>query len=163
MVFPVVMYGCASWTTKKVECRRIDAFELWCWRRPWFESPLDCKEIQPVHPKGNQSWIFFGKTDTEAEAPVLSLPDEKNWLIRKDPDAGKNWRQEEKGMTESEMAEWHHWLDGHEFGWTPWVGDEQWGLACCDSWGSQRVRHNWVTEPNWTKDVWVIEGTVSQG
>ena len=79
------------------------------------ESPLDSKEIQPVHPKGNQSWIFIGRTDVEAEAPVLWLPDAKNWLIGKDPDAGKDWRQEEKGMTEDEMVGWHHRLNGHEF------------------------------------------------
>ena len=112
MVFPVVMNGCESWTIKKAECQRIDAFELWCWRR--LESPLDCKEIQPVHPKGNQSWIFTGRTDAEAETPILWPPDVKNWLIGKDPDAGKDWRQEEKGMTEDEMVGWHHRLDGHE-------------------------------------------------
>ena len=103
IVFSVVMYGCESWTIKKAEWWRIDAFEFWCWRRV-FESPLDCKEIQAVHPKGNQSWIFIGRTDAEAEAPILWLPDVKNWLIGKDPDAGKNWRQEEKGMTEDEMV-----------------------------------------------------------
>ena len=79
------------------------------------ESTLDCKVIQPVHPKGNQPWIFIGRTDAEAEAPILWLPDVKNWLIRKDPDARKDWRQEEKGMTEDEMVGWHHWLNGHEF------------------------------------------------
>ena len=92
MVFSVVMYGCESWTIKKAEHWRIYAFELWCWRR--LESPLDCKEIQPVHPKGNQSWIFIGRT--EGETPKLWPPDVRNWLIRKDPDAGKYWRQEEK-------------------------------------------------------------------
>ena len=111
MVFPVVMYGCESWTIKKAEHRRIDAFEQWCWRRllrvPWTD---------PVHPKGNQSWIFIGRTDAEAEAPILWPPDAKNWLIWKDPDAGKDWRQEEKGMTEDEMVGWHHRHDGHEFG-----------------------------------------------
>ena len=105
--FPVVMYGCKSWTIKKAECWRIDGFELWCWRR-LFESPLNCKEIQPVNPKGNQSWIFTGRTDAEAETPILWPPDVKNWLIGKDPDAGKDWRQEEKGTTEDEMVEWHH-------------------------------------------------------
>ena len=79
------------------------------------ESPLDCKEIKPVNPKGNQSWIFIGRTDAEAETPILWPPDAKNWLIRKDPDAGKDWRQEEKGMTEDEMVEWHHQLNGYEF------------------------------------------------
>ena len=89
MVFPVVMYGCESWTVKKGECRKIDAFELWCWRR-LFESPLDCKEIQPVHPKGDQSWVFIGRTDAEAEGPILWPPDGKSGLIEKDPDAGKD-------------------------------------------------------------------------
>ena len=92
------------------------------------ESPLDCKKIQPVSPKGNQSWIFIGST--EAEAPILWPPDAKNWLIGKDPDAGKDWRQEEKGMTEDEMVGWHHWLNGHEFEKAPVVGDEQGSLAC---------------------------------
>ena len=88
MVFPVVMYGCESWTVKKAECRKIDAFELWCWRR--LLSPLDCKEIQPVHPKGDQSWVFFGRTDTEAETPICCPPNAKNWLTGKDPDTGKD-------------------------------------------------------------------------
>ena len=114
MVFPVVVYGCESWTIKKAECWRIDAFKLWCWRR-LFENPLDCKEIQPVHPKGSQSWMFIGRTDAEAETPILWLPDGKNWIIWKDPDVGKDWRQEEKGTIEDEMAGWHHWLSGHEF------------------------------------------------
>ena len=96
------------------------------------ESLLDCKEIQPVSPKGNQSWIFIGST--EAEAPILWPPDAKNWLIGKDPDAGKDWRQE-KGSTEDKMVGWHHRLNGHESEWTPGVGDGQGGLACCDSWG----------------------------
>ena len=99
------------------------------------ESPLDSKEIQPVHPKGDQSWVFIRRTDVEAETPILWPPDEKSWLIWKDPDAGKDWGQEEKGMTEDEMAGWHHWLDGRESQWTPGVCDGQGGLACCDSWG----------------------------
>ena len=113
MVFPVVMYGCESLTIKKAEHQRTDAFELWCWRR--LKSPLDCKEIQPVHPKGNQSRIVTGRTDAEAETPILWPPDVKNWLIWKDPDAGKDWRREEKGTTEDKMVGWHHWLHGHEF------------------------------------------------
>ena len=103
MVFPVVMYGCESWTIKKAECWRIDAFELWCWEKT-IEGPLDCKEINPVNPKGNQSWIFIGRTDAEAEIPILWPPDAKNWFIGKDLDAGKDWRQEEKGMTEDEIV-----------------------------------------------------------
>ena len=121
MVFPVVMYGCESWTVKKAECRRIDAFELWCWRR--LKSPMDCKEIQPGHPKGHQSWVFIERTDVEAETPILWLLHAKSWLIGKDPDAGRDWGQEEKGTTEDEMAGWHHQLNAHEFGWTPGVGD----------------------------------------
>ena len=99
------------------------------------ESPLDYKEIQPVHPKGDQSWVFIGRTDAEAETPILWPPHVKSWLIRKDPDAGRDWGQENKGTTEDEMAGWHHWLDGHESEWTPGVGDGQGGLECCDSWG----------------------------
>ena len=99
------------------------------------ESPLDCKEIQPVHTKGDQSWVFIGRTDDEAETLILWPPDAKSWLIGKNPDGGKDWGQEEKGMTEDEMVRWHHWLNGHGFGWTPGVGDGQGGLACCSSWG----------------------------
>ena len=101
------------WTIKKAECQRIDAFELWCWSR--LESPLDCKEIQPVHPKGDQSWVFIGRTDVEAETTIHWPPDAKSWLIGKDPDAGKVWRQEEKGMTEDKMVGCHHRLNGDEF------------------------------------------------
>ena len=101
------------------------------------ENPLDCKEIKPVNPKGNQSWIFTGGIDTKAEAPVLWPPDAKNWLIGKDPDAGKDWRQEEKGMTEDEMVGWHHWLNGHEFEQAPGDGEGQGSLACCSPWGHQ--------------------------
>ena len=108
-----------------------------------------CKEIQPVNPNGNQSWIFIGRTDAEAEAPILWPPDEKNWLIGKDPDAEKDWGQEEKGMKEDEMVGWHHWLNGHEFEWTPGVGDGQGGLVCCDSWGCKEL--DWATELNWTE------------
>ena len=113
MVFPVVVYGCESWTVKNTECRRTDAFELWCWRRllrvPWTWIFL----IQPVHPKGDQSWVFIGRTDAEAETPILWPPHAKSWLVGKDPDAGKDRGQEEKGTTEDEMAGWHHRLDGH--------------------------------------------------
>ena len=99
------------------------------------ESPLDCKEIQPVHPKGDQSWVFIGRADVEAETPIFWPLHAKSWLIGKDPDAGRDWGQGQKGMTEDEMTGWHHWLDAHEFGWAPGVGDGQGGLACCDSWG----------------------------
>ena len=117
------------------------------------ESPLDCKEIQPVHSKGYQSCVFIGGTDAKAETPVLWPPHAKSWLIGKDSAAGRDWGQEEKGMTEDEMVGWHHRLDGHEFEWTPGVGDGQGGLACCDSWGHTESdtteRLNW-TELNWT-------------
>ena len=102
MVFPVVMYGYESWTIKKAECQRIDSSELWCWRRKTLGSPLDCKEIKPVNPKWNQSWIFVGRTDVEAETPILWPPDVKNWLIWKDPDAGKDWSWEEKAGGEGD-------------------------------------------------------------
>ena len=112
------------------------------------ESPLDCKEIQQVHPKGNQSWIFIGKTDAEAEAPILWPPDVKNWLVRKDPEAGKGWRQEEKGMTENEMVRWHHQLNGHEFEQALGIGDGQGSLACCNPWGGKELdTTEWL---NWT-------------
>ena len=109
-------------------------------------SPLDCKEIQPVHPKGDQSWVFIGKTDVQAETPILWLPHAKSWLIWKDPDAGKDWGQEEE-TTEDKMVGWHHWLNGHGFGRTLRVGDGQGGLACCGSWGCKELdtteRLNW--------------------
>ena len=114
-----------------------------------FESPLNCKEIQPVHPKGDQSWVFIGRTDVEAEALKLWLPDAKNWLTGKDLDAGKDWRQE-KQMTENEMAGRHHWLDGHEFEQAQGIGDGQGSLGMVQSMRSQRVGHNWATELNWT-------------
>ena len=113
IVFPVVISGCESWTIKKVEWWKLDASELWCWRR--LESPLDCKEIQTVNPKRNQPWIFIGRTDVETKAPIPWLLDVKSGLIRKDPDAGQDWRQEEKGMTEDEMVGWHHQVNGHDF------------------------------------------------
>ena len=110
------------------------ALKNWCfWTvvlEKTLESPLDCKEIQPVHPKGDQSWIFIERADAEAETPILSPPDVKSWLIWKDPDVGKDWGQEKKCMTEDEMVGWHHRLNGHEFEWTPGVGDGQGGLAC---------------------------------
>ena len=111
------------------------------------ESPLDCKEIQPVHPKGDQSWVFIRRTDVEAETTILWPPDVMSWLIGKDPDGGKDWGQE-KWTTKDEMVGWYHWLSGHEFEWTLGVCDGQGGLACCFM-GLQRVRHDWVTELNW--------------
>ena len=118
----------------ETEHQIINAFELWCWKKT-LDSPLDWKEIHPVHPKGDQSWVFIGRTDVEAETPILWPPDAKSWLIWKDPDVGKDWGQEEKGITEDEMLGWHHSVNGLEFRWTPGVGDGQGGLACCRSWG----------------------------
>ena len=112
------------------------------------ESPLDCREIQPVHSEGDQPWDFFRRNDAKAETPVLWPPHMKSWLIRKDSDIGRDWGQEEKGTTEDEMAGWHHQLDGREFGWTLGDGDGQGGLACCDSWGRKELdtteRLNWT-------------------
>ena len=122
----------------------LDCEEGWAPKNWWFwtvvlektlESPLDCKEIQPVHSEGNQPWNFFGRNDAEAETLVLWPPHAKSWLIGKDSDAGRDWGQEEKGTTEDEMAGWHHWLNGRESEWTPGVGDGQGGLECCDSCG----------------------------
>ena len=117
---------------------------------------LGLKEIQPVHPKGNQSWIFIGRTDAEAEAPILWPPDEKRRVIVKDPDAGKDGGQEEKGTTEDEMARWHHRLNGYEFEQAPGVGDGQRSLACCSSWGCKELGHDWATELNWNdvSNIW---------
>ena len=109
LLFLVVTYRCESWTIKKAECWRIDALELWRLLRKTLESPLGCKEIKPVNAKGNQPWIFIGRTD--AKAPVLRSPDMKSWFVGKDPDAGKDWGQEEKGVTEDEMVGWHHSVD----------------------------------------------------
>ena len=144
MVFPVVMYGCESWTIKKSW-----VLKNWCfWTvvlEKTLESPLDSKVIQPVHPKGNQSWIFIGRTDAEAETPILSPPDVKNRLIGKDLDAREDWRQEEKGPTEDETVEWHHWLNGHEFEQAPGVGDGQGSLVCCSPKCRSRTRlSNWT-------------------
>ena len=123
------------------------------------ESPLDCKEIQPVHSKGDQSWVFIGRTDANAETPIFWLPDEKSWLICKDPDAGKDWGQEEKGTTEDEMIGWHHRLNGHEFEWTPRVGDGQGGLVCCSPWGRKEL--DTTEQPNWTE--WIQSFTKCYG
>ena len=148
MVFPQVMYGCE----RELDYKESWVPKNWCfWTvvlEKTLESPWDCKEIQPVHPKGDQYWVFIGRTDAKAETPILWPPDVKSWLIGKHPDAGKDWGQEEKGMTENEMAGWHHWLNGHRFGWTPGVSDVQGGLACCSPWGHKESdtteRLNWT-------------------
>ena len=136
MVFPVVMYGCESWTIKRAKHQKIDAFcgELWCWRRL-----LDSKKIKSVSLKGNQPWIFqpwifTGRTDAEAETPILWPPDEKHWLIGKDPDAERDWKQEEKGMTEDEVVRWHLWLNAYEFEQTPRNSKGQGSLVFYSPW-----------------------------
>ena len=149
MVFPVVMYGCESWSIKKAERRRIDAFELLCWRWllrvPWTARRSNQSILKEI---SSESW----RTDVEAETPVLWPPDAKSWLIWKAPDAGKDWGQEEKGTKEDEMVGWHHRYNGHDFGWTPGVGDGQGGLVCCGSWGC-RVGRDWATALIWTEHV----------
>ena len=140
------MYGCESWTVKKAERQRIDAFELWCWKR-LLRVPRTARRSN--HPKEDQSWVFTGRTDVKAETPVLWTPHEQSWLIGKDSDAGRDWGQEEKGMTEDEMAGWHHGLDGRESKWTPGVGDGQGGLACCNSWGHKES--DMTERLNWTE------------
>ena len=147
MVFPVVIYGCESWTIRKAECRRIDAFELWCWRRlsrvPWTARRSNQSILKEISPGCSLEGLML-----KLKLPILWPPDAKSWLIWKDPDAGKDWGQEEKGTTEGEMVGWHHRLNGHEFEQTLGVGDGQGGgLACCGSWGRKELdtteRLNW--------------------
>ena len=152
MFFPVVTCGCDS-----LDHNERWVSNNWCfWTvvlEKTLQSPLSCKEIQPVHPKGNQSWIFIGRTDAEAETPVLGLPDAKNRLMWKDPDVGKDWRQEKKGITEDEMVGWDHRCNGHEFEEAPGVCDGQRGLACCSPWGHKESdttkRLNWTDYGDW--------------
>ena len=146
MVFPVIMYGSESWNIKRAERQRIDAFELWCWRR--------LLRVSWTARRSNQSILKEISPEYSLEGLMLKLwyfgpLDVKSWLIGKDPDAGRDWGQEEKGTEEDEMGGWHHWLDGHEFGWTPGVGDGQGGLACCNSWS---CKESDMTERlNWTE------------
>ena len=142
------MYGCDSWTIKKAECQRIDDFEMWGWRRLSWES-LGQQGDKPVSPKGNQPWIFTGRTGAEAEAPVLGPPDVKSWFIGKDPDAGKDWGQEEKEATEDEIVGCHHQFNGHELEQTPGDSEGQGRLQFMDL---QRVRHDLATE----QQVWSL-------
>ena len=147
MVFPVGHVW--MW---ELDCEEIWAQKNWCvWTvvlEKTLESPLDSKEIQPVHSKGGQPWVYFGRDDAKAETPVLWPPHVKSWLIGQDSDAGRDWGQEETGMTEDEMAGWHRRLDGREFEWTLGDGDGQGGLACCNSWGSKESdtteQLNWI-------------------
>ena len=137
----------------ELDCEESWAPKNWCvWTvvlEKILESPLDYKEIQPVHSEGDQPWVFFGRNDAKAESPVLWPPHVKSWLIGKYFDAGRDWGQEEKGTTEDEMAGWHHWLDGCESEWILGVGDGQRGLACCDSWGRKEL--DMTEQLNWTK------------
>ena len=160
---PVFVFGVVQSLSGHVWMWKLDYKESWALKNWWLwtvvlektlESPLDCKEIQPVHPKGDQSWVFIGTTDVEAETPVLLPPDAKSWLIWKDLDAGKDWGQEEKGTTEDEMTGWQHWLNGHGFGWTLGIGDRQGGLAFCGSWGHKELNtlSDWTT----TKSLWKL-------
>ena len=142
----------------ELDCKENWVLKNWCfWTvvlEKTLESLLGCKEILPVNPKRKHSWILIGRTDAEAEAPILWPPDAKNWLIRKDPDAGKDWGWEEKGTTEDETVEWHHQLNGHEFGWTPGVGDGQGCLVCCGSWGHKElVMTEWMNWKELTHEV----------
>ena len=150
--FPVVMYRCESWTIKKAECWRINAFELWCWRRllrvPWTARRSNQSILKEISP---EYWIIIGRNDDEAEAPILWPTDVKNWLIWKDPNAGKDWRQKEKETTEDEMVGWHHRLDGHEFEKAPGVGGGQGNLACCSTWGHKES--DMTEQLNWTDPV----------
>ena len=131
----------------ELDCKESWALKNWCfWTvvlEKTLESPLDYKEIKPFTSKGNQFWIFIGRTDAEAETPVLWPSDGRNWLIVKDPDAGQDWRQEEKGMTEDEMVGWHHRLNGHGFGWTLGVGNGQGDQVCCSPWGCEELDTTW--------------------
>ena len=142
-----------------LNCEESWAPKNWCFcnvvLEKTLESPLDSKEIQPVHPKGDQSWVFTGRNDAKDETPILWPPHGKSWLIGKDPDAGRDWGQEERGMTEDEMAWWHHQLDGHEFEWTLRVGDGQGGLACCDSWSCKES--DTTEQLNWTEPTVVVK------
>ena len=147
MVFPVVMYGCESWTVKKAEHQRIEAFELWCWRRllrvPWTARRSNQSILKEINPGISLEGMMLKLN------PVLWPPHAKSWLIGKNSDAGRDWGQEEKGTTEDEMAGWHHRLDGHESEWTPGVGDGQRSLLCRDSWG---LKESDTTERlNWTE------------
>ena len=148
MVLPVVVYGCESWTIKQAECQRTDAFELWNWRRllrvPWTSRRSKQSILKEISPDGR----------TDAKAPILWPPDGKSWLSRKDPDAGKDWRQEEKRATEDKMVGWHHWFSGHELGQTLGDGEAQRGLACCSSWGHKESDMTWLLNNNctWSTD-----------
>ena len=148
MVFTVVMYGCESWTIKKVEPRRIDAFELWYWRRllrvSWTARNSNQSILKEISPGCSLEGLML-KLKLQYFGHLMWI----SWLIWKDREVGKDWRREEKGATEDEMVGWHHWLNGHGFGWTLGVGDGQGGLACCGPWGRKESDMTWATELNW--------------
>ena len=157
VVFPIVMYGCESWTIKKAERRRTDAFELWCWRRlfrvPWTAGRSNQSILKEISPEYSLEGLMLNWNSNT----LATWWEELTHLFGKDPDAGKDWGWEEKGMTEDEMVGWHHQLNEHEFEWAPGVGDGQGGLACCSPWG-RRVGHDWATELSWILYVesWVL-------
>ena len=140
--FLTLVLSCLFDKNHPIRCEVITSFWFWL----IVPSCSSMISVKPVNPKGNQSWIFIGRTDAEAKAPILWTPDAKSWRIGKDPDAGKDWGQE-KGTTEDEMVGWHHWLNGHEFEQVPGIGDGWWSLVCCSPWGC-RVGHEWATELN---------------
>ena len=164
MVFLVVMYGCESWTVKKAERQRMDAFELWCWRRllrvPWTARRSNQSILKEISPGISLEGMML-----KLKTPVFWPPHVKSWLTGKDSDAGRDWGQEEKGATKDEMAGWHHWLDGHEFEGTPGDGDGQGGLACCSSWGGKAS--DTTEQLNWTEYssilAWEIPRTEEPG
>ena len=159
MVFPVVMYGCESWTIKKAEHQRSDAFELWSWRRLlkvlWTARRSNQFILKEISPECSLEVLML---KPKLETPILWPPDEKNWLIWKDPDAGKDWRQEEKWTREDEMIAWHHWLNGREFESTLGVGDRQWGLAYCSPWGHKESDTtewlSWTSRKEFYSEFW---------
>ena len=161
MVFPIVIYECESRSIKKAERWRIDAFELWCWRRilrvPWTARRSNQSILKEISP----GCSVEGRTNSEAETSILWPPDAKNWLLGKDLDAGKDWRQEEKGTTEDEMVGWHHRLNGHEFEQALGVGDGQGSLTCCSPWGCKESdtteRLNWMKSNKFTGDRWHLK------
>ena len=145
----------------ELDHNKVWALKNWCFWTVLLEktlqSPLEYKEIKPVNPEGNQSWIFIGKTNAKAEAPIVWPPDVKSWLIWKDPDSGKDWGQEEKGTTEDEMVGWDHWLNGHEFEQAPGDGEGQRSLECCSPWGHKE----WDTTEQLNNSSWGLSGQKS--
>ena len=153
MIFPIVMYGCEGWTVKKADCWRSDALELWCWKRllrvPWIARRPNLSILKEISPEYSLEGLMLKLT-------ICRSPDVKSWMIGKNPDAGKDRRQEEKGTTDDEMVGWHYRLNGHEFEQALGDGEGQGSLACCSSWCPQRAGHNWVTKVNWTDSCFTM-------